>query len=93
MNTALISVNISCQVMIQSTVQGEIRGRIMSLWGILNRAGPSIGALLVGWLSAYAGFRLPMLSAIAVTALVALYVFSKRRAMLEALEAEAPEVD
>ena len=91
MNTALISINISCQVMIQSTVKGEIRGRGMSLWGILNRAGPSIGALLVGWLSLYAGFRLPMLVALAVTALVALYVFSRRDAMRKALVADALE--
>lgn len=93
MNTALISINISCQVMIQSTVQGEIRGRIMSFWGILNRAGPSIGAFLIGWLSTYAGFRFPMLAAIAITALVALYVFSRRHDMRKALIAGAPTLD
>ena len=76
MNIALISMNIFCQVIIQSRVEGELRGRVMSLWGIFNRAGPSVGATLIGWLSAYAGFRLPMLAGLAIVAVVTGFVFS-----------------
>lgn len=86
MSGAMVSMNVAGQVMIQNTVKGELRGRVMSLYGLVSRSGPALGALLLGWLSAYAGFRLPMLTAIAVTALVAVFVFSKRRSMREGLE-------
>ena len=64
--------------MVQSSVRGELRGRVMSFWGLINRSGPAFGALLLGWIAGYWGFRWPMLSAVAVTSLVCCYVISKR---------------
>jgi hypothetical protein len=61
----------------------------MSLWGLLNRSGPALGALLIGGLSGFWGFTWPMLAGVAVSAVVALFVFGRRDAMrLAVIEAE-----
>lgn len=74
-----VSVNICGQVVVQSTVRGELRGRVMSLWGVLNRSGPAVGALVLGGVSSRLGFQLPILIAIAISAVVAVFVFSRRQ--------------
>lgn len=85
LSAAQVGVNVAGQVIVQSTVRGELRGRVMSLWGLLNRSGPAIGALMLGGVSSYLGFQWPMLVAIAVTAVVAAFVLSKSRAMRRSL--------
>ena len=73
-----VGVNIAGQVTVQSTIRGDLRGRVMSLWGLLNRSGPALGALLIGALSGLWGFSGPILAGVGVSALVALFVFSRR---------------
>jgi MFS family permease len=53
----------------------------MSLWGLLNRSGPAVGALILGSIAGYAGFRWPTLAGVAVSAAVALFVFTRRRSV------------
>lgn len=78
LSTAQVGVNITGQVIVQSTVEGQLRGRVMSLWGLLNRSGPAVGAMLLGGLSTYFGFQWPMLAAVAVSAVVIFFVYTKR---------------
>ncbi len=85
LSTAQVGVNVSGQVIVQSTVRGELRGRVMSLWGLLNRSGPAVGALLLGWISGYAGFQWPMLVGVAITGIVAAFVISRRSTIHQAL--------
>ncbi|NQV58004.1 MAG: MFS transporter [Rhodospirillales bacterium] len=82
---AQIGMNIAAQVVVQSSVKGSLRGRVMSLWGILNRSGPAIGALLLGWMAGYMGFQWPILLATALSGVVGFYVFSRRQIMRAAL--------
>ena len=89
LSTAQVGVNIAGQVIVQGGVRGDLRGRVMSLWGLLNRSGPALGALLIGGLSGFWGFTWPMLVGVAVSAVVALFVFGRRDAMrLAVIEAE-----
>jgi len=37
-----------------------MRGRVMALYGMIFRAGPALGALLIGSLSERFGLRLPL---------------------------------
>lgn len=85
LSTSQVGVNVSGQVIVQTTVRGELRGRVMSLWGLLNRSGPALGALLLGGISGYAGFQWPMLAGVAASAVVALFVFTRRRSIRETL--------
>ena len=58
--TMAITANAS-QVLIQNTVDGAFRGRVMSLYGLTYRAGPSVGALLLGSASTLVGFQWPVI--------------------------------
>ncbi len=49
------------QVLIQNAVDGAFRGRVMSLYGLTYRAGPSVGALLLGSASTVVGFQWPVI--------------------------------
>ena len=61
----------SAQILVQHAVPGEVRGRVMSLWGVLFFAGPSLGAWAIGAAAAGIGFRWAMA---AMTAMVVLYL-------------------
>jgi len=56
------------QVIVQLTVRGDMRGRVLSIWGTIARGAPALGALFLGWLSAYISFQ----TLIAIAALAAL---------------------
>ncbi|MDG2033391.1 MAG: MFS transporter, partial [Rhodospirillales bacterium] len=58
--TMAITANAS-QVLIQNTVDGAFRGRVMSLYGLTYRAGPSVGALVLGSASTVVGFQWPVI--------------------------------
>lgn len=85
LSTSQVGVNVAGQVIVQTTVRGELRGRVMSLWGLLNRSGPAVGALMLGGVSGYAGFQWPSLVGIAITAVVAVYVLKRRDAIRRVL--------
>ena len=90
LSSSQVGINITGQVIVQTTVRGELRGRVMSLWSLLNRSGPAIGALMLGSVSGYVGFQWPILAAVAITAVVAAYVATKWGAMRQALIDERP---
>jgi MFS family permease len=92
LSTSHVGVNVAGQVIVQTTVRGELRGRVMSLWSLLNRSGPALGALVIGGVSGYVGFQWPILIAVAVSAVVAVFVLSRRDAIRRALtESEGGE--
>jgi MFS family permease len=48
------------QTLIQAAVDARMRGRVMALYGMIFRAGPAIGAVLIGYASEHLGLRLPL---------------------------------
>ena len=85
LGAALTSTTISAQVMVQTTVKGEMRGRTMSLWGLINRSGPGLGALTIGWASSYVGFQWPLVAAALASAAICAYVYVRQGAVKQAL--------
>ncbi|MDA0652162.1 MAG: MFS transporter [Proteobacteria bacterium] len=85
LSTSQVGVNVTGQVIVQTTVKGELRGRVMSLWGLLNRSGPAVGAVILGSISGYAGFQWPMLAGVFLSAVVAVFVFTKRQSIRQTL--------
>jgi MFS family permease len=79
---------IGAQTLLQAAVDVRMRGRIMALYGMIFRAGPAVGAVLMGSLSESFGLRLPL----AVGALVSCGFWAlgrfKQRRMAETLEAD-----
>ena len=79
---------IGAQTLLQAAVDIRMRGRIMALYGMIFRAGPAVGAVLMGSFSERFGLRLPL----AVGALVSCGFWAwtrlKQRRMAETLEAD-----
>jgi predicted MFS family arabinose efflux permease len=48
------------QTLIQAAVDDRMSGRVMALYGMIFRAGPAVGAVLMGTLSEYLGLRLAL---------------------------------
>jgi len=48
------------QTLIQAAVDARMSGRVMALYGMIFRAGPAVGAMLMGTLSEYLGLRLAL---------------------------------
>ena len=83
---------ISVQTLVQSASDPAMRGRVLSLWGMIVRACPACGALALGTAGELFGLRLPTLSAMALALLVAAWGFSRLPRMAATLEG-APRDD
>lgn len=55
---AVVLCSVGLQVLLQSEVAGEMRGRVLGLWGACNIACPGIGGALLGALAQVSGLRL-----------------------------------
>jgi len=71
------------QILLQNTVDGAMRGRVMSLFGLTYRAGPAVGSLLMGAASTYVGLQIPV-AAGAIICLIAVTIMLPRRQRLAA---------
>ena len=62
------------------------RGRVLSLYGLIFRGGPALGALVMGGLSEVFGLRLPLAGGACLAALAWAVVWSRRHRLAAALE-------
>lgn len=74
------------QTLMQSAVDGPVRGRVMSLYGIIFRGAPALGALLLGMLSEVIGLQAALAIGGVSTILVCLWLWRLRRGTAQALE-------
>ena len=83
---ALIVFSIGALTLIQVSVASDMRGRVVSVYGIILRGGPAVGALAMGAASEVMGMRL--IVALGVAALLAALVgtWRRRQIMETALE-------
>lgn len=83
---AMIVVGVGEQTLMQNAVTPELRGRVMSLYGMIGRGAPAVGALLMGGLSSHIGLQWPVLGGAVICVGVWLWARSKRDVMVAALE-------
>ena len=89
---SMLCVGVGEQTLLQNTLPGDVRGRVMSLYGMISRGGPAGGALVMGWASDFVGLRWPVFFAALICLGLWLWVLPRRRGMAEALEGDgAPE--
>lgn len=62
--------------MIQVTVDNRLRGRVLSLNGLIMRGVPSLGAIVMGWVADRAGLYWPL--AVGAGIFVVIYLFAAR---------------
>lgn len=87
---ALSVFGIGTQTLIQSAVAGHMRGRVMSLWGLIFRGGPALGALAMGWLSGYFGLGWPLAVGGALSAGAGFLAWSRRATLASRFETAEP---
>src|SRR5437660_4050467 len=86
--TAMTITGIGAQTLLQAAVDVRMRGRIMALYGMIFRAGPAVGAVLMGSLSESFGMRLPLAVGAVVSCGFWAWTRFKQRRIAETLEAD-----
>ncbi|MBK1658246.1 MFS transporter [Paracraurococcus ruber] len=83
---------ISTQTLVQNAADPAMRGRVLSLWGLITRACPALGALALGGLGEVFGLRLPTILAMLLALLVLGWGLHRLPRMARVLEdrGEAP---
>ena len=85
---AQVITGVAAQTLIQSAVDPQMRGRILSLYGMIFRGGPAVGALVFGIVGSHLGLRVSV--AISAATGIAVFLYGRQR---EARIAAALEVD
>ncbi|MFC5371241.1 MFS transporter [Brevundimonas faecalis] len=86
--TAVFS--ISAQTLVQTSTPDAMRGRVMSLWFILVRGGPDLGALLIGLSAARLGLHAAFLGGAALCLGATAWAWFRLSRLTPELEQEAP---
>ena len=86
--TAMVITGVGAQTLIQASVEPQMRGRVMALYGMIFRAGPALGALLIGSLSERFGLRLPLAVGALISVAVCAATWARQRRMAPLLEGE-----
>jgi MFS family permease len=79
---------IGSQVLIQSSIKGTMRGRVVSLWSIIMRAGPPVGAWIIGGIAEFTGLQWAFAGV--TTLYLVLFLAMSRRFKALARNMEAP---
>ena len=77
---------IGSQVLVQSSIHGAMRGRVMSLWAMGTRGGSPMGAWAIGLAAESWGLRNALAGATVLFILVLLYMVPRRKKLAEAME-------
>jgi len=78
------------QALMQNAVDGSMRGRVMSLYGMIYRGVPALGALAIGSAAEYVGLQTAIASGGVVCIVALIWVYGRRKAVMQALEGNLP---
>jgi MFS family permease len=81
----MVMTGIGIQTTFQFSVGSRMRGRVLSLYGVVVIGGPAAGAQVIGALAEGLGLRPSLAAAVVVAALVWAWAWSRRGAVAEAL--------
>ncbi len=76
----------STQTLIQTAVDGAMRGRVMSFFTVVYRGAPALGALFMGWAAEWVGLQNAVAGGAVACLLIWGWAMRKRRTMAPALE-------
>ncbi len=92
---AFVVQGVAIQTLLQTSVQADMRGRVMGIYGVVARGGPALGALIMGWLSEIFGLPTPV--AVGAVLCMVLWLWARTRqgpmaAELERDREESPSI-
>ncbi len=89
MGAATTMHGISCQTLMQNSAAPAMVGRVLSLWGMITRAAPAMGALIYGAASEFFGLQIPVLIGVLICIAVWARTWRKLGFLAPALEGDA----
>ena len=85
--TSITLTGTGVQTLMQTAVEGHLRGRVMSLYGMLHRGVPAIGALVVGGLAEFIGLSIAMIGIALIFCVgAAIWIYPRHKKIIQALE-------
>lgn len=87
---AMVAAGIGTQTIVQLAVDPAMRGRVLSLHGLIFRGGPALGALGMGAVGDLIGLRPPVAAGAALAIAVLGYVMARAEAIRRAVEDDRP---
>ncbi len=76
----------STQILMQNSVEGAMRGRVMSLYGMVHRGAPALGAVIIGIAAEWIGLQAAMIAGGVLTGIVFVAMLRRYSTMAKALE-------
>jgi predicted MFS family arabinose efflux permease len=83
---AMVITGIGAQTLIQASTDRGMAGRVMALYGMIFRAGPALGAVIMGTASERFGLRLPLAIGAAVSCACWALTLPRRKKIVASLE-------
>jgi predicted MFS family arabinose efflux permease len=84
---AMVVAGAGTQTVLQTAVEEGMRGRVLSLFGLIFRGGPALGALAIGGASEAFGLQAPQAAGALLGLLAAIYLWRRREAIDRSLAA------
>ena len=84
----MVVAGVGTQTLMQTSVDEAMRGRVLSLFGLVFRSGPAIGALLIGLASELIGLRWPLAFGSIIGAVAFVVVWRRRESISGGLRSE-----
>lgn len=83
---AMVGSSIGTQTLIQLSVEPAVRGRVLSLYGLIFRGGPAVGALIAGLIAEHTGLDWPILVGAVLSTVCGLWLWRRRTRIIRSLE-------
>ena len=86
---AFIIMSVGTQTLIQANVDSQLRGRVVSVYGMIAQDMPAVGAMLIGGLAEFLGLQLPVSMGAGVCFALWWWAGRQKLRLAAALESEA----
>ncbi len=90
---ALTMMSTGTQALVQSSVDNALRARVMSLYTMIYRGVPALGAIIIGWLADRIGLQLAFIIATLLCVIPWIRAFAKRESITLSLEGHGNNLD
>jgi predicted MFS family arabinose efflux permease len=87
---AMVVAGVGTQTLIQGVVEEHMRGRVLSLFGLIFRGGPALGALAMGAASELVGLQAPLAVGALLGVIACLVLWRQRRSIDAGLQGAPP---
>jgi len=83
---AMVVAGTGTQTLMQTAVDESMRGRVLSLFGLIFRGGPALGALAMGFASELVGLQVPVAAGALLGIAACVWIWRRRQAIARGLQ-------